>query len=55
MKLNTLKTKTLNAASPALLDTAIETFVRTLTEAVFLSVDYCESGGNYSVFITYTL
>ena len=59
MKLALLKTKTLNAASPAALDTAIAAYVQGLAtgerEATFLAIDYHESGGNYSVLITYTL
>jgi hypothetical protein len=54
MKLNQIRTKTLNAASAAALDTAIETWVQAQGEATFLSIDFQESAGNYSVLITYT-
>lgn len=59
MKLNQVKFHCINAASPAALDTAITAWLQSLTggqaEASFMSVDYCESAGNYSVLITYTL
>lgn len=55
MKLNQIRTKTINAASAAALDTAITTWVQAQGEATFLDIDYCESGGNYSALITYTL
>lgn len=59
MKLNQIRTKTINAATAAALDTAITTWLQGLSatesESTFLDIDYCESGGNYSALITYTL
>lgn len=55
MKLNQIRTKTINAASALALDTAIETFVQAAGEATYLDMRYCESSGNYSVLIIYTL
>lgn len=59
MKLSQIRTKCLNAATPIALDAAITNFVQSLTqterESTFLALSYCESGGNYSVLITYTL
>lgn len=55
MKLNQVKTHCINAASAAALDTAVSAWLQTTGEATFLSIDYCESAGNYSVLVTYTL
>lgn len=55
MKLNQVKVHCINAATAAALDTAVNTWLQATGEATFLALDYCESGGNYSVLITYTL
>jgi hypothetical protein len=58
MKVNQIRTKTIAAGDPAALDTAIETWVRTQTEAVLLSVHYDAAGAGadpFSVLIVYTL
>lgn len=55
MKVNQIKTKTLNASTALLLDAAITAWIVTQDEATFLSIDYSENAGNYSVLITYTL
>jgi hypothetical protein len=59
MKLNQIRTKTLNAASAAALDAAIIAWVQGLStteqESTFLDIDYSEVAGNYSALITYTL
>lgn len=59
MKLNQIRTKTINAADPDDLDAAIQTWLHGLSssesESTFLDIDYCESAGNYSALITYTL
>lgn len=55
MKVNQIKTKTINAASASALDDAVAAWVQSQSEAVLLAVAYVEAGGNYSVLISYTL
>ena len=54
MKLNQLKTKTIQGANPAALDTAIATFLTSIGEATFVDLQYIVDGGSYSVIIVYT-
>ncbi|HTJ62148.1 MAG TPA: hypothetical protein VL333_13235 [Candidatus Saccharimonadales bacterium] len=54
MKLSQIKTKTIQAANAAALDTAITAFIETQTEATFLDLQYIVDGGSYSVIIVYT-
>jgi hypothetical protein len=54
MKVQALKTKVLNAATGALLDTAIATFIATLTEEQLIRVHFAVDGGNYVALLTYT-
>ncbi len=54
MKVNQIKTKTFNAATPAALDTAIATWLVTQTEATFMSLDFSTFSGDYAAIIVYT-
>lgn len=55
MKLSQVKVHTINAASAAALDTAVNDWLQATGEATYIALAYVEAGGNYSVCITYAL
>lgn len=55
MKLSTVRVQVLNDVSAAALTVAVNNWLVAQNEATFLAIDYCESAGNYSALITYTV
>lgn len=54
MKVNQIRTKTFNAATPAALDTAIAAWLQVQGEATYLSLSFSSSAGDYAAIIVYT-